>query len=382
MSRIMRLGLAGAALALCLAPPARAGEDDSQPAGPPAKIYLLSIADTKAKTNSGMFLIGQNSMTALFRANVPDAQLRIIELRGDRVGREKILAEIRGLGDKGLAAGRDILVIYYHGHGGYDLQAADHVMCTSDGWIRFYHDIAPAANQVHPRATLIFSDACAVLLVGQRLEKVPAAVLSGGGGADKLPPLVVPPVPPLFESLFFDLPPGVTAISAAMKGQTDTGFADTSGFFTFTLCGTIKSHLGQRLSWDDLLRMVNTQIKRFHADFTRQVAYIVGSDGGADPPPRFGVIAQETELGRKWHGVEVTQLLNGYPHQSMHRHGDDQNYALVAGRDVIQWVNGQPVTNFVEFVNAVAASRTRMRLTVYNSKSGETNKYEVMLRND
>jgi hypothetical protein len=106
-------------------------------------------------------------MTALFRANVPDAQLRIIELRGDRVGREKVLAEIRGLGEKGLAAGRDILVVYYHGHGGYDLQAADHVMCSSDGWIHFYHDIAPAADQVHPRATLIFSDACAVLLVGQ-----------------------------------------------------------------------------------------------------------------------------------------------------------------------------------------------------------------------
>ena len=124
--------------------------------------------------------------------------------------------------------------------------------------------------------------------------------------------------------------------------------------------------------------MVNAQIKQYHADHTRQVAYLVGS--GGDPPPRFGVIAQETERGRKWHGVEVTQLLNGYPHQSLHRHGEDTNYALVAGRDIIQRINGQAVSNYVEFVNAVSKSRTQMRVTVYDSKSGETNKYEVTLR--
>ena len=382
MSKIMRLGFLGAAVALFLAGLSPAGPVVAQEVGGTAKIYLLSIADTNARTNGGMFVIGQNSMTSLFRTNVPEPQLRIIELRGKQVGREKILKMIRSLGDKGLAAGRDILIIYYHSHGGYDFQTSDHVMATSDGSIYFRRDIAPAVNQVHPRATLIISDACATLFMGQRPEKALEAAPASKNKPVKLPPLVPPPVPPLFESLFFDLPPGITAISAAMKGQTDTGYADTSGFFTFTLCGTIKAHLGERLDWADMLRMVNTQIKQYHADYTHQVAYIVGNGNDADPPPRFGVIAEETELGRKWHGVEVTQLLNGYPHQSMHRHGEDKNCALVIGRDIIQRINGQTVSNYVEFANAVGKSRTRMRLTVYDSKSGETNKYEVTLRND
>lgn len=357
-------------------------EADPRKDDPTAKIFLLSIADTNAKTCADAFRLGGGEITGLFRANVPEKQLRIVELQGGQVSREKILAEVRGLGEKGLVAGRDILVVFYNGHGAYDLQASDHVIATSGGWIYIRRDLEAAVEQVRPRATLIFTDGCAVLFAGQIPQEASEATAGGKSQPDKLPPLVPPQVPPVFESLFFDLPPGVMVISAAKKSQSSVDLGDTAGIFTFSLCGVIKSHLGQRLQWDEVLGMVNGRVKNLHPDATHQTAYIVGRGGSDDPPPRFGVIAQETELGRNWHGVEVTQLLNGYPHQSMRRPGDDKSYALVAGRDIIQQVNGAGVSNFAEFANAVGNSPKRMRVTVYDSKSGDTNKYLVTLRND
>jgi hypothetical protein len=335
-------------------------------AGGLAKICVLLIADTNAERIGPSVRVDLENMTTLFKANVPVRQLRLIKLVGNDVSRRNILAEIRAMGNHGLVAGQDTLVIYYSGHGAYSLQAADHMMTTSNGILYFHRDIEAAASQVRPRATVILSDACGVLIMGQ-----PAA------GA----PALEPPekTPPLFASLFLDLPSGVTAISSAMKGQTAGCNSTLGGYFTLTLCDTLRTHLDERLQWKDVLHELNGQIKILYPN-THQVAYVIGNAGGADPSPRFGVVAEATPRGRQSHGVEVTRVLNGYPAQALHHDGEAKNYVLVPGRDVIQRINGKAVSDYAEFVNAVRNSPTQMTVTVYDTTTGQTDEFKVTLR--
>jgi S1-C subfamily serine protease len=329
------------------------------------KICLLLIADTNAAKIGESVRIDAANIMPLFLANIPKQQRRIIKLEGNQVSRDNILRTIRGLGANGLVAGRDTLVIYYSGHGAYNLQASDHMMTTSNGIVYFRGDIEKAASKVRPRATVILSDACSVLVIGQPGARAPSIQ-----EPEK--------VSPIFDSLFLKLPPGMTAISAAMKGQTAGCSTTMGGYFTTTLCSTIVQHTDERLTWSDVLREVNAVIKDAYP--TNQVAYIVTDAASGDPPPRLGVVAQGTARGRAWHGVEVTRVMNGYPGQSLRRPGESAAFALVPGRDIIQRINGQSVSDYAEFVNAVRNSPPEMTITVYNATSGQVEEFEVKLR--
>ena len=65
-----------------------------------------------------------------------------------------------------MAAGRDTLVVYYSGHGDYNQRVGDQVMTTSGGDLYLQREVQAAASQLRPKVTVIFSDACSVLITG------------------------------------------------------------------------------------------------------------------------------------------------------------------------------------------------------------------------
>lgn len=331
--------------------------------GEPAKLYLIIVADTHARGIGQTVKADLASIDGLFRGYIPARLLRVTTLSDDEVNPRNILRAIGRQGSQGLTAGRDTLVVYYSGHGDYNQRAGDHVMTTSGGDVYMRRDVQVAANQLRPRVTVIFSDACSVLVTG-----LPTA-----------PGFPEPPeqIAPLFASLFFDLPPGVVPISATMKGQT-AGCNNNGGFFTFALCQYLQSESQHRLGWPTVLKEVNRAVRESHSD-THQTAYVIGA-GSSDPAPRFGVTAQATPRSRQMGGVEVTLVLNGYPGTAMKRQGDDGTYYLIPGRHIITHINGKRVGNYAEFVNAVRNSPRDMVVGVYDPVKNTVRDYAVILR--
>jgi hypothetical protein len=345
-------------------PPAAQRKPAVRPAGP-ATLYVLLIMDTNAANGAGPAIKkGMERLQPLFKPNVPAARLRVITLQAEEVSRRNVLQQISALRDQGLVADRDVLAVYYHGHGAYSLKDSDHIWTTSNGALRVHGDVERAIRQVRPRTTVILSDTCSVLR-----REWPSAGAAPSETAEK--------VSPLFSSLFFESGPGFIQITSAMKGQTSS-YSDNGGYFTQILCGIFVRNSEERRTWGEVVHEVNAQMKGI--DGTHQVAYIVGSGAGADPAPRFGVVAQRTRFSSRWNGVEVTRVLNGYPAQAMHRAADDTDYFLIPRRHVIIEINNEPVHDYAEFVNAVRNSQSSMDVLVHDSVAGHTRLYEVKLR--
>ena len=331
--------------------------------GAAARLYLIIVADTRARYIGQTVKADLRNIDGLFRGYIPARQLRVTTLSSDEVNPRNILRKVGMQGERGLTAGRDTLVFYYSGHGEYNQRVGDHVMTTSGGDLYLQRDVQAAARQLRPRVTVILSDACSVLKTA-----FPAAA-----GFPEPPEQVAP----LFASLFFDLPPGVVPISASMKGQT-AGCNSNGGYFTSALCGCLQSESERRLDWPTVLREINRTVREADPD-THQTAYIIGT-GSSDPPPRFGVTAEATPRSRRIGGVEVTLVLDGYPGTAMKRHGEDGTYRLISGRHIITQINGDPVENYAEFVNAVRNSPREMAVTVYDPVKDTTRDYYTTLR--
>jgi hypothetical protein len=342
-------------------------QGDHQPppenSGQPATLYLVIVADTHAKGIGDTVEVDLATVQGLFRGYIPAPQLRVTALSGNQINPGNIQREIERQGSKGLIPGRDTLVVYYSGHGDYDQQVGDHVLTTSGGNLYLQRDVQAAARRLRPRITVLFSDACSVLITG------PAAA----------PGFPEPPekTAPLFASLFFDLPPGVVPISATMKGQA-AGCDTNGGYFTFALRETLQSKSEERFGWSRVLKEVNRDVREVHPG-VHQTAYIIGAES-PDPSPRFGVTAQATRRGSRAGGVEVTLVMDGYPGTAMKRPGDDTNYFLIAGRHIITRINSERVRSYAEFVNAVRNSPREMVVTVYDPVKDTVIDYETNLR--
>jgi hypothetical protein len=331
--------------------------------GAEATLYLVIVADTLARNIGDTVKADLDTVHAVFAANIPAKRLRVTRLFGGQVNPQNILNEVRGQRAKGLVAGRDTLVVYYSGHGAYNMRAGDHLLTTSGGRLHLNRDLARAAREVRPRVTILLSDACSVLVQG--LATAPAYP----GPPER--------ISPIFASLFFELPPGVVPISASMKGQA-AACDRNGGYFTCAICGFLEANPQRRTDWPSVLREVNRTIRQTRPD-TRQTAYIIGVEN-PDPAPRFGVTAEATPQSRAVGGVEVTLVLNGYPATAMRRQGDDTTFYLIAGRHIITRINGRKVQNYAEYANAVRNSPSRMVVTVYDPVKQTERDFEADLR--
>jgi len=100
--------------------------------------------------------------------------------------------------------------------------------------------------------------------------------------------------------------------------------------------------------------------------------------GGASPV-RFGVSVQSTARSAQLGGVEVAQVMDGFPGMSLRNLRDGTVRALAVGRDVITHINEKPIASYEQFRSAVADSPRRMLLRVHDLQTGSADDYEVYI---
>lgn len=383
--------------------PVRAQGDDRDLAveAGPARLCLLVVADTNDPQIGNSVRVDLDRIRDLFSLHVPENRLQTRVLSGRSVSRSNILGAIRSIG---VRSGKDTLMLYFSGHGGYDTTNRDHaIKAGRDETYRT--DLRQAIQARRPRLAVILTDTCSNYV--SRPPRVGAPAPPGG-------------LSPAFKSLFFD-PQGLVDVSCTQPGEFAIG-DDNGGYFTTALCEYLSLRASSALTWSQVVKSVNRNVKDANSD-ARQTAYAlsalpaggqsVGDDGGMDvghPAPgsnvgspgpglhvgsagpgssgsgrgprrvRFGAVVSPSARAQAQGGVEVTQVVPGSPATAMRSVDDGQIRRLVAGMHAITHINGQPIHSYQEFSRAIADSPTQIKVRVYNLETGTHREYETTLR--
>ncbi len=379
--------------------PAASGQETA------ARIHLLVVADTNDPSIGESVKADLKAVPEVFRGNVPDWQLHVETISGLWVRPERIVATIQRMN---IQPARDTIVFYYSGHGGYDQQAREHVLYPHRRPLAM-RAVKAALEQARPRLAVALTDTCSTFVSG------PMAA-----------PIYPPPtrISASFKSLFLD-PTGFVFVSSTKPGQEARG-GPGGGFFTFTFLEYVHTNHDRALSWSNVVANVNDAIETRYAGMTRQTAYLAAAGSRGNPagslantldnnslvaplatpsdspsapptdtpaspsgepaaPPaaqsrsiRFGVTAEQTPRSASLGGVEVALVIPTYPGTQL-RGRDGKEYYLVAGRDVITHVNGQHVTTYAEFSQAIDHSPDNMMIRVCDMQTRTTNDYTVDL---
>lgn len=94
---------------------------------------------------------------------------------------------------------------------------------------------------------------------------------------------------------------------------------------------------------------------------------------------RFGAAVERTTRGARLGGVEVTKVIANTPSTRLRSRKDGGQYKLVSGRDIITHINGQAITTYDEFKQAIAASPDDMVVRVFDRLTRLTLDYDVSL---
>src|SRR6266478_5264670 len=94
---------------------------------------------------------------------------------------------------------------------------------------------------------------------------------------------------------------------------------------------------------------------------------------------RFGVTAEATARSQRVGGVEVVDVVPGYPATRIRNDRDGREYTLMPGVDFITHVNGRPITDDDDLPRAVRASPREMKIRVYDSYHDAHESYLVDL---
>lgn len=232
-----------------------------------------------------------------------------------------------------------------------------------------------AIGQKQPRLAVLLTDACSSF--------VPAPPAVGVAAPAET-------ISPLFQALFFE-PRGLVDISSTKPGQAAISTGQGS-VFTKALWRALSDNQRQA-TWATIVEEVNKFVLEERPN-AKQTAYAVlplpGEAGAAEVEPappepagrriRFGVSATQTARSRQIGGVEVVQVLPGYPGTSLRSTETGRIHTLIAGQHVITHINEQAVTTYEEFLRAIENSPTQMTLRVYNLQTGTHRQYEATLR--
>ena len=332
------------------------------------KIHLIMVADTDDNRIGDSFRSDLYHVPELFAENVPKRQLVVTEISGRDVHRRMILDTVGALK---INPDLDTVVFYFSGHGAFDPKTKEHFfygLGQRDSCFR--SEIQKAIQQFRPQLTVILADTCSVY------HRTP------------VPTPFHPPgdiVTPAFRALFLE-PVGLIDINSSQPGQEAEGDS-TGGWFTSTFCSYLRERQNTPLNWQTVLQAVNRGVKtRWRAV---QTAYAVSplpeANKGAVGPlapvqgVRFGAAAERTARGTRLGGVEVTQVIANTPSTRMRSRKDGGQYQLVSGRDVITHINGEAITTYDEFRQAIAASPNDMVVRVYDRLTRSTLDYDVSL---
>ena len=173
----------------------------------------------------------------------------------------------------------------------------------------------------------------------------------------------------LFTALFLT-PTGVVDITAASPGEAAQG-RSFGGVFTFALGTVWRQNSEQRMTWDDVLRQLNTIAHRLNPNQTAYALIPLPAAGGGNlAGGRFGALAGRTALGAGDNGVEVLWVVPGSPAKHASKMPTAWSMSLVPGRNVITHVDEKPVTTYAEYAAAVRTAGERMVIRVVDHRTG------------
>lgn len=326
------------------------------------RIHVLMIADTNDPNIGKSVQADVRTVLRLFEEFVPVRNRVLLPpITGNQVTPQNILDRIQNLAP---VAGVDTLLVYYSGHGAYDPVRRDHYIVMNQGRETLFHaNIMRTIEARNPRLTVFINDACSKFQV----LPIPA-------------PFFPPPaaIPPLFQSLFFD-PAGRVHLSSTRPGEVAIG-NDAGGLFTFWFCMNLQDNANQFLTWSDVLRDVNNDVKQVHPN---QTAYAVqplpAQVARNEQRLRFGVtVDQSTPRARQFGGVEVVQVIPGSPATRILGR-DGRIYTLAPNQDIITHINNRQTRTHQEFGEAVRNSPREMILRVVDLLANTVDDYTAQL---
>jgi S1-C subfamily serine protease len=319
------------------------------------------VADTNDPTIGTSVEADIGHVKTAFGVLVARWQVHITTLSGNQVTGRQILGTIRSMN---IQPGRDTVVFYYSGHGGFENSTGEHFIYPARRAV-YRKDIRAALQQLQARLTVLISDTCS-----SYVERPPRAMAPAPGNVTM----------PVMRALFLE-PAGLVDLSCTKPGEEARGDSN-GGYFTAALTGCLLMHSEDQITWAKLIEDVNSQVPQQFSD-AQQTAYSLslpsgtGGGGNGGQPYRFGVVAVPTARSQNVGGIEVTQVIPGSPGTRM-RSANGGSYAMVPG-DVITQINDQPVTTYEGYHAVVKSSPSPMRVRVYHLTSETSEDYEVDL---
>ncbi len=332
-------------------------------AEPTARLHLLIIADTSDPQIGPSVARDLESVDGKFRDQVPNDVLHETVLKAGDVSPDQVTATIKQME---IRPEKDTVVIYYAGHGQFDLQSNDHILKMNLGSLS-RRELKKLITDRKPRLTVIISDSCASF----RQETAMVAA-----------PFPLGQLSPLFHSLFFQ-PFGVVDINAARPGEVALGTSN-GGVFTNALCSVFDAYKSDRQTWNDIIRNTNEAVKNDLGNDNAtprasQTAHISSTPEYPKYTGRLGVVAQRTEKSAKFDGVEVLTVFPGSP-ASLVTDSSGRIFTLSPERDVITHVNGEPVSSNADLIKVVlGATGTTLNLKVVDLTTEMSAEYTAVL---
>jgi hypothetical protein len=328
----------------------------AQGADPTAHVLIVANTNKRAWPDGGDKEMGldRDRIKDLFEANVARKQLVLRVLPESEITPEGILHAIDAWPAR--VAPGDAFVFYYAGHGNYDPKKNRYFfrMLGPKGDDDF-HDllriqVEERIKRKSPKHAILLTDCCSN---DATPSNVPYQELYEKGGA---PP---PFTRPLFQYLLFEHT-GMTNATSSKPGEISVAIADAGSLFTLALGEVLKANVNTPLTWKALLQdtagrvvplfkaeLEHLGVKGLGEDETQhtQTVTTIGSARG----PVFGAWGQEFQ-GM----IVVTQVIRGTP---------AADAGIVRG-DIIQEINGQPITSEARYNDAVDRSPGAMSVKV------------------
>jgi hypothetical protein len=339
-----------------------AGATDTLAAQPLAHVLVVCNTDRRAWPRGGSEEIGKDRdlIVKTLKDYIPPEQLVLRVLPQEQLTPEGIIEAIRSWSKP--IGPADAFLFYYSGHGNYDRRNARYFFRTlgpngeDDFRDLLRSQVEKSILEKKPKHAILLTDCCSDY-------QAPLKIAYDG---DLTPKAQVTPV--LFEYLLFQHT-GLTNITSAKPGQVSGVVNGQGSIFTLALNEVLLDRIDRPATWDVLLRKIGARVedmfKKHYPDgaqdesqHTQTVTAICVAKG-----PEFGVRAREYRRM-----LVVTTVVEGAPAAT----------AGIAVGDIIQEINGTPITSEAEYGEAVDSSPATMTVKV-RKRSDEIQTVQVRL---
>ena len=202
-------------------------------------LHVIAVGDTDSNVGPAV-RSDLSSLKATLQNGLSPGQLHWVELTGREANP---LSVVKSLKDVVIDPQRDAVMLYYSGHGGFDVDRG-HFLSMSHGGRLYRSEVRNAiTTPLTPKFWAIVTDCCANLSQ--------AAFNSPSTGTPQRPKL-------LLQKLFFQTR-GSIDITSSRPGQVSFCTPSLGSAFTVALCGVIKENYYDALQWDDIFLRTRSQ---------------------------------------------------------------------------------------------------------------------------